>query len=55
MFVSLMQVCIVYVVKEVASVRGARSINGAVCNITCAQAIQTSRKKAACSLDRNWN
>ena len=28
MFVSLMRVCVVYVVKEVTSFPGARSING---------------------------
>ena len=42
-----MQVCIVnvHVVKVVASFRGARSINR----------VQTNRKKAPCSLRRNWN
>ena len=55
MFVSLVQACVVYTVKKVASFQGARSINGnygTVRNRTCVQALQTSRKKAA---RRNWN
>ena len=40
MFVSLTQVCVVYVAKEVASNRGARSIMGVVCNRTHTQALQ---------------
>ena len=42
MFVSLTQVCVVYIVKEVASL-------GMMPNRTRARAPQTSRKKAACS------
>ena len=41
MFVSPTRVCVVYVVKEVTSFPGGRSING-----TRDQALQTSRKKA---------
>ena len=51
MFVSLARVCIVYVVKEVASFRGGGvgQLIGVARNRTHAQALQTSRKKAACS------
>ena len=38
--------CVVYVVKEVTSFRGARSIMGVARKRTLAQALQTSRKKA---------
>ena len=47
MFVSLTPVYVVYLVKEVASFQGARSINGHT------QALQTSRNTATCSLHRN--
>ena len=43
MFVSLTRVCVVYVVKEVASFWGARSINGR------ALELQTSRKNVNCN------
>ena len=52
-----MRVCIVYVVKEVASFQGARALSqlmGMECNRMCAQVLQTNRKKAACSLRRNY-
>ena len=42
MFMSLTRACVVYVVKEIASFRGARSINGR-------GALQTS------AIRRNWN
>ena len=47
MFVPLTRVCVVYVVREVASFQGGRQINGRGCNRTCAQALQTSKKKAS--------
>ena len=50
----LTRVCVVYVVKEVTSFRGARSINGRGAKRTRALALQTSRKKL-CSIRRNWN
>ena len=40
-----MQVCVVYVVKEVAPFLGGCSINGVACNRTHARALQTSRKQ----------
>ena len=46
MFVSLARLCVVYVVKEVASFPGARSINGRGAKRTLDQALHTSRKKA---------
>ena len=36
MFVSLARVCVVYVVKKVASFRGLGQLMGVVCNRTCA-------------------
>ena len=42
MFVSLARVCVVYIVKEVASFRGARSI-GVARNRTHTRALQTTR------------
>ena len=47
--VSHIHVCIVYVhvVKEVISLRGARSISGQACNRMCTRALQTSRKNSS--------
>ena len=47
MFVSLVRACVVYVVKEVGQSGGLGQLMGLVCNRTHAQALQTSRKKAA--------
>ena len=50
-----MQVCIVYVVKEVAYFSGAHQLMGVVRNRMLSRALQTtetSKKKAACSLHR---
>ena len=46
MFVSPTRVWVVYVVKEVTSFPGARSINGVARKRTRDQALHTSRKKA---------
>ena len=43
--VSLMQVCVVYVVKEVVPFLGGWSINGVACKRTRTRALQTSRKQ----------
>ena len=50
-----MRVCVVYVVKEVASFGGLGQLMGVVRNRMHTRALQTSRKKGACSLRRNWN
>ena len=49
MFVSLMRVCVVYVVKEVMSFLGLSKLMGVAHKRTLARALQTSRKKAAWS------
>ena len=49
-----MQVCIAYIVKEVASFRGLGQLMGMARNRTHIQA-PGREKKAACSLRRNWN
>ena len=46
MFVSPTRVCVVYVVKEVTSFPGARSISGVAHKRTRDQALHTSRKKS---------
>ena len=46
MFVSLARLCVVYVVKEVASFPGARQLMGVARKRTRDQALHTSRKKA---------
>ena len=48
-------ISVVYVVKEVVLFRGLSQLIGAVHNRIHTQALQTSRKKATCSLRRNWN
>ena len=48
-FVSIAPAYVVYVVKGVASFWGLGQLMGVVRNRTCTQALQTSRKKAACS------
>ena len=51
-----MRICIVYLVKNVASFQGLGKLMDMACNRTCTQALQTSRKKeVACNLHRNWN
>ena len=44
-----MRVCVIYVVKEVVSFLGLDQLMGVARNRTLARALQTSRKKAACS------
>ena len=51
MLVSHMHMCCIC--KEVASFRG--GLGQLIDNRTLAWALQTIRKKAACSLHRNWN
>ena len=45
----LVRVCVVYVIKEVASFQGLGQLMDVVCKRTCTQALQIRRKKAACS------
>ena len=47
--VSLARVCVVYVVKEVRHSRGLGQLMGVARNRTRTRALQTSRKKTACS------
>ena len=50
-----MQVCVVYIVEEVASFWELGKLMSVAHNRTHSPALQTSRMKAACSLCRNWN
>ena len=54
-FVSLMSVCILYIVKEVALFCGARLINGCGTERALKLYRPAGRKLHACSLHRNWN
>ena len=45
--------CIVYAVKELCHSRGISQAMAILHNRMCARALQTSTKKAACSLRRN--
>ena len=49
-----MPICIVYVVKEIASSGGLSELTVAH-NRMLTQALRNIRKEAACSLRRNWN
>ena len=55
MLVSPTRVCVVYVVKEVTSFPGARSINGCGAKKERAIKLYTSAERKLCSLRRNWN
>ena len=54
MFVSHMRVCVVYIVKEVASFWGARSINGRGA-LDLYNLVRPAGRKLLVALCRNWN
>ena len=48
-------ICVVYVVKEVASFRGLSQLMGMAHNRICTRALQTTKEEAAVVYMRNWN